>query len=99
MMRSPLREMGVVKRDIGVAFPRWCGEWVASPFFQKSRVRVLRVKSGESITEVMPFTNPATHSMGGKAVAAKLTPEQLSAKLRRVVQMRWARVKREKKAA
>jgi hypothetical protein len=47
----------------------------------------------------MPFTNPDTQAMGGRASMAKLTPAQRKAKARRAIKARWDRVKRLKKAA
>jgi hypothetical protein len=47
----------------------------------------------------MPFTNPNTWAMGGRASAAKLTSVERKEKARRAIKARWARVKLEKKAA
>lgn len=42
----------------------------------------------------MPFTNPNTHSMGGKAVQAKLTREERVAKAKKAIAARYARQKK-----
>jgi hypothetical protein len=47
----------------------------------------------------MPFTNPNTWAMGGRASAAKLTPAERKAKATRAIKARWEKVKRLKKAA
>ena len=47
----------------------------------------------------MPFTNPETHAMGGRATAAKLTTAERRAKALKAVQAREAKRKLLKKAA
>jgi hypothetical protein len=39
----------------------------------------------------MPFTNPETHAMGGRASAAKLTPRQRRLKALKAVRARIAK--------
>jgi hypothetical protein len=67
--------------------------------FKNKYVRVLFATARSVITEAMPFTNPATHSMGGKSTQAKLTPEQRKENSVRLAKARWNKVKRLKKAA
>lgn len=47
----------------------------------------------------VPFVNPSTQSLGGKASAKKLTAEQRQEKARKAVTVRWAKAKQLKKAA
>jgi hypothetical protein len=68
--------------------------------FKKSQMRVLwDIASGGINKPVMPFTNPETHAMGGRASAAKLTPAERRAKALKAVQIREAKRKQLKKAA
>jgi hypothetical protein len=94
--------MGVAGRDMGVVLPRLCGGWISNaPFALSSksfriRLSVIRFRC---ITGIVPFTNPNTHSMGGKASMEKLTPAQRVEKARAAIAVRWNKVKKLKRAA
>lgn len=84
---------------MGVIYPHRVGGYRNSLSLQKSCVGVLYVTGSWGITGIVPFTNPATHSMGGKASAAKLTPAQRKEKMRRALNARWDKVRKLKKVA
>ena len=68
-------------------------------FFKKSVGGGLLDILRGAISLLMPFTNPETHAMGGRAVAAKLTPRQRREKALKAVRARIAKQAALKKAA
>jgi hypothetical protein len=94
MMQGLRRDMGVTKARHGchLSTDPWWLQWFA---FSSRICNAGIVGYGEwwYKRSGMPFTNPATHAMGGRASAAKLTSEQ-----RREKAMKAVRAKAAKKA-